>query len=170
MGDVIITLTGHRNVDEETFIRTLGFDLVPTLTHNPGLEARWGGAPGADTLFAEMCHRLEIPLHLYLPDPGYVDRSLKGHWRQRHEDMAVVSESVHYSSMNPDWRNNFTRNVDMMTDAWRVYVAYKYDDIDKYTARFRPRKGGTSHGIMTALRLGFEFDKNLVYLPIPDPA
>jgi hypothetical protein len=164
---MIITLTGHRDIEDELLLASRLVDELKPHLHREDLFARWGGAPGSDIIFAEVCLTLDIPIELYLPDPFYEKRYIRGTvWEDRFNQLAADAIGIDYAAQTNDWRNNFTRNTRMLTGADLVFAAYKYDDIDKFTKSYRPRKGGTSHGIQTALKLGFELGSTLIHIPV----
>lgn len=127
---------------------------------------RLGGDVGADLIFGLSCIDFKIPLTMKLPDPFYYKRSVKPHpdkrWIERFHTVRDYADEIQYSGDTNDWRNNFKRNVDMISPADLVYVAYRYDDLDQYTGTTRPRTGGTSHGIMTAKK----FERKIIHLKV----
>lgn len=162
-----VTLTGHRDVDEVSASLAIRQQLE-WLKGQWGnhLYARWGGAAGADTIFAEVCISLGIQMDLYLPDPYYEKRSIKQPWKPRYKYAKEYSVNVYFAAEDNNWKNNFKRNEFMIAGCSFVLAAYYHDDIEKYTPNFRPRKGGTAHGIQTALKMGYKLGETLIHLPV----
>ena len=161
----ILTCTGHRDADE-TKLRPALEEALTIQLHNKGFcTARVGMAEGADIIFGEICLDFNIPFDAYIPDPGYYSHYIKGAWQTRFTKLLSSAVDVRYSSSNHDWRNNFQRNLDMIRDADTVFAAYRYPDIHRFTKQYRPRKGGTAHGIQVALQTGHMLGDSLIVIP-----
>ena len=144
---MIVSFTGHREVDEPVAKRSIGEVL-------DRLEPEWaivGGAAGADTLAAEVCWHLKIPYEMALPHKDYpahykLEES-KRWWRTflRAERVIHVMDGekpFHFSA-------NFKRNEYMVDESDVLVSISTFDPHGEI-----PAKGGTAHCVRYARKVG----------------
>lgn len=126
-----LMVTGHRikdfNPEQKAWVqgeikRILTMAVARASQQNQIIEVISGGAIGVDQWFAEAALELAIPVHFYLPFPGY-DSKWPQAVREHYAGLRAQAKSVNYGGDSFSYQLYHQRNHDMVDAAdWCISV------------------------------------------------
>jgi hypothetical protein len=95
-----VAVTGHQNLGDHTAVQFVeqqfGIHMAAQRdTHPEGIVALSGLAAGADTIFAELAVRGNIPLEVCLAAPDILENFVPGIERERFLTLCAMSRHIH---------------------------------------------------------------------------